>query len=170
MFSYHHSRDDGWSSSGQRCGRGGFLVVQTQPVKSEMSVAAPKSQAKEPIDLDVLLVCRKRKSDWREKQSGATAWKAAVQQAGEKVQRFNAAGRTLSRNDMRVVFMSQVLVELSAGRDVEETLADLAQMVPNAQKVIESLWAAQRVAPREKKPAPKAHGRQQLALFSEASA
>ncbi len=170
VFSYHHSRDDGWSSVASAVVGAGFSFVQAQPVKSEMSVAAPKSQAKEPIDLDVLLACRKRKSDWREKQSGTSAWKAAVQQAGEKVRRFNAAGRTLSRNDVRVVFMSQVLVELSAGRDVEETLADHAQMVPNAQKVIESLWAAQHVAPRKKKPASKARGHQQLALFSEARA
>ena len=37
----------------------GFTVVNSQPVKAEMSVAAPKSQAKEPIQLDIIIVCRK---------------------------------------------------------------------------------------------------------------
>ena len=33
----------------------GFLVVNSQPVKAEMSVATPKSQAKEPIQFDISL-------------------------------------------------------------------------------------------------------------------
>jgi len=169
VFSYHHSRDDGWSSVAHAVAGAGFSFVQAQPVKSEMSVAAPKSQAKEPIDLDVLLVCRKRRSDWRERQSDKDAWAAAEQRTAEKIQRFNRAGRRLSRNDVRVVLMSQVLVELSAGRDVEEMLAAIAHVVPKAQNAIESLWAAQNVAPREQKPAPKAHGRRQMALFSDAA-
>jgi hypothetical protein len=65
--------------------------------------------------------------------------------------------------------MSQVLVELSAARDVDEMLAAIAHVVPKAQNAIESLWAAQNVAPREQKPAPKAHGRRQMALFSDAA-
>jgi putative DNA methylase len=168
VFSYHHSRDDGWSSLAGAVVGAGFSFVQAQPVKSEMSVAAPKSQAKEPIDLDVLLVCRKHKSDWRKKQSDNIAWKAAKQRASEKVRRFNGVGRRLSRNDVRVVFMSQVLVELSAGRDCEETLTNLMPMVLRAQDVIESLWSTQDVTPRDKKPAPNAYGQRQLAMFSEA--
>ena len=34
-------------------------MVNSHPVKSEMSVATPKSQAKEPIQLDIIIVCRK---------------------------------------------------------------------------------------------------------------
>jgi putative DNA methylase len=37
----------------------GFTVVNSQPVKAEMSVVTPKSQAKEPIRLDIIIVCRK---------------------------------------------------------------------------------------------------------------
>jgi putative DNA methylase len=170
VFSYHHSRDDGWSSVADAVMGAGFAFVQAQPVKSEMSVAAPKSQAKEPIDLDVLLVCRKRKSDWRERQSGTTAWAAALAGAADKVQRFNRAGRTLSRNDVRVVFMSQLLVELSVGRNVNQMLTDLARVIGHAQSAIEAIWAGQAVTPRDDRPDPKAHGRRQLVLFSEARA
>ena len=46
-------------SIGRSHARGGFVVVNSHPVKSEMSVATPKSQAKEPIQLDIIIVCRK---------------------------------------------------------------------------------------------------------------
>ena len=67
VFSYHHSREEGWIAVAKAVLEAGFSFVQSQPVKSEMSVAAPKSQAKEPIDLDILLVCKKKTSDGRKK-------------------------------------------------------------------------------------------------------
>ncbi|MFO3797195.1 MAG: DNA methyltransferase, partial [Anaerolineales bacterium] len=60
VFSYHHSRTEGWRSVLGALMNAGFDVVASHPVKAEMSVAMPKQQAKEPIDLDILLVCRKR--------------------------------------------------------------------------------------------------------------
>ncbi len=59
VFTYHHSRDDGWKALADAILGAGFVVVNSHPVKSEMSVAAPKSQAKEPIQLDIVVVCRK---------------------------------------------------------------------------------------------------------------
>jgi putative DNA methylase len=59
VFTYHHSRDEGWQALTEAVLGAGFRVVNSQPVKSEMSVATPKSQAKEPIQLDIIVVCRK---------------------------------------------------------------------------------------------------------------
>ena len=59
VFTYHHSRDDGWKALAQAVLGAGFNVVNSHPVKAEMSVATPKSQAKEPIQLDIIIVCRK---------------------------------------------------------------------------------------------------------------
>ena len=59
-FTYHHSRSEGWSSVLRALFESGLVVTASQPVKSEMSVATPKHQAKEPIDLDIIIVCRKR--------------------------------------------------------------------------------------------------------------
>ena len=60
VFSYHHSRHEGWASLAKAILGAGFLVVNSQPVKAEMSVATPKSAAKEPIQFDIILACRKR--------------------------------------------------------------------------------------------------------------
>ena len=60
VFTYHHSRPTGWQSLAEAILGAGFRVVNAHPVKSEMSVATPKSQAKDPIQLDIILICRKQ--------------------------------------------------------------------------------------------------------------
>jgi putative DNA methylase len=145
VFSYHHSREDGWVAVAQAVLGAGFTIVESQPVKAEMSVATPKSQAKEPIDLDVLLVCRKRNSDRRSRRDDEEALQRAVASAGEKVHRFNTVGRRLSRNDVRVILLSQLLVELSAGRTAHEVAASIEMLLPQTRVVLEKSWKGQDV-------------------------
>lgn len=146
VFSYHHSRDDGWSALANAVSGSGFSFVQAQPVKSEMSVAAPKAQAKEPIDLDVLLVCRKRAADSRAEQTLAESLGRAAEKTAQKVRRFNRAGRRLSRNDVRVVILSQLLVELSAGRERNDVLEALEALISETRHEAEACWSRQDVA------------------------
>lgn len=145
VFSYHHSRDDGWSAVAQAVLGAGFTFVQSQPVKSEMSVATPKSQSKDPIDLDVLLVCRKRSADRRTRLEADDALHRAAAFAGHKVQSFNSVGRGLSSNDVRVVLISQVLVELSAGRSASQIECDLEVLLPQTHGIIQQIWRDQDV-------------------------
>src|SRR5439155_25919001 len=63
IFSYHHSKNEGWTSIARSIYNAGFFVENSHPIKAEMSVATPKQQAKEPIQLDILLVCKKRTTD-----------------------------------------------------------------------------------------------------------
>ncbi len=143
VFSYHHSRDDGWSSVCEAVLGAGFSFVRAQPVKAEMSVAAPKTQAKEPIDLDVMLVCRKRGRDQRERRSDESLQALVEVASRDKTRRFNRTGRHLSRNDVRVVVLSQLLVEASPGRDSTEVRATLSSTKPAMEAMIERLWGEQ---------------------------
>lgn len=145
VFSYHHSREDGWAAVAQAILGAGFTIVQSQPVKAEMSVAAPKSQAKEPIDLDVLLVCRKRGADHRTRRDRDEALGRSITATGQKVGRFNGVGRRLSRNDVRVVLLSQLLVEMSVSRSAEEVGAALDTLLPQTRGIIEKIWCDQDV-------------------------
>jgi putative DNA methylase len=112
VFSYHHSRADGWSSLAKAIFGAGFSVVEGHPVRAEMSVAAPKAQASEPIQLDVLLVCRKSRCDPRPVLQIQPAWEKAERIAGERCARLSAAGFRLSRHDRRVVRGAQFLTAL----------------------------------------------------------
>lgn len=132
VFTYHHSKPDGWTSLAEAVLGAGFAVVCAHPLKSEMSVAAPKSQAKEPIQLDVVLVCHKRAVDKRQTANGHQAFLRATQQAASKARRLTNCGLTLSANDRRIIVISEFLVAASAGRSPEDlsnalsaTLTDL---------------------------------------------
>jgi putative DNA methylase len=120
VFTYHHSRMDGWTSLADAVVGAGFSLANCHPVKSEMSVAAPKSQAKEPIQLDVVLVCQKQTADSRARSDAKIAFRQAVAHAASKAKRLQECGLTLSVNDRRVILISQFLVETCAGRSAEE--------------------------------------------------
>ena len=94
----------------------GFAVVNSQPVKAEMSVATPKSQAKEPIQLDIIIVCRKAR-DGRLPRPPLHRPGDRNRQ-GQKLQRLHAAGFQLSRNDRKIVVIGQLLTTLEEPDDV----------------------------------------------------
>ncbi len=119
VFTYHHSRDDGWTALAEAILGAGFVVVATHPVRAEMSVATPKSQAKEPIQLDIVIVCRKRNGvalvRGRSIDSAMDAGKL-------KLRRLERAGFALSRSDRRIVLIGEVLTVIARS-------GDLARMV-----------------------------------------
>ena len=49
----------GWMAIYNAITKAGFDIVAAHPVKAEMSVASPKSAAKNPINLDAILICKK---------------------------------------------------------------------------------------------------------------
>jgi putative DNA methylase len=126
VFSYHHSRADGWLSVAEAVAGAGFSIVNCHPVKAEMSGATPKSQAKEPIQLDVILVCRKQSADLRPKLSEKEAFSAAAKRARTKAARLQSVGLDLSANDRRVVLIGQFLAEACPGRSPAEFVETLA--------------------------------------------
>ncbi|MDD3580928.1 MAG: DNA methyltransferase [Desulfobacca sp.] len=143
VFSYHHSREEGWTSVAAAVVGAGFSFIQSQPVKSEMAVAAPKSQAKSPIDIDVLFVCRKKIHDNRPQVYCQRAIQLSEKKAALKIQRFNDTGRKLSKNDVRVILFSQLLVELSPGRDEEKLSDTLKYSLAKTRSIIDTLWGNQ---------------------------
>lgn len=112
VFTYHHSRAEGWVSLVEAVLGAGFSIINTHPVKAEMSVATPKSQAKEPIQLDMMLVCKKKEQDGRSVLEPSEALNRAIQRASQKLARLQSIGLKLSRNDRRIVVMSQFISAL----------------------------------------------------------
>ena len=123
-FTYHHSRREGWYAVLKALIASGFGITAAHPIKSEMSVAMPKHQAREPIDLDVIIVCRKR-SHLAAHRRGGDPWRTIRSVAAEQVQRMRVSGRRLSRNDVRVIVMAQLLRQLSNSRTPEAALSSL---------------------------------------------
>ena len=121
VFTYHHSRNDGWAALATAIFGAGFVVVNSHPVKSEMSVATPKSHTKEPIQLDIIVVCRKANEIWQ-----LVVADAAVASARAKMRRLQDAGFHLSRNDRKIVLFGQLLTTLDSQSDAD-ALADYVE-------------------------------------------
>ncbi len=104
-FSYHHSTIEGWMAIYNAVTDAGFSIVASHPVKAEMSVASPKSAAKEPINLDAILVCKKvafSQEIYNPKQK-------VIKDFNSYVTRFEAVGRKLSAGDLFVIACSQAI-------------------------------------------------------------
>lgn len=117
VFSYHHSRDEGWKSLAEAILGSGFVVVNSQPVKAEMSVGTPKQQAKEPIQLDIILVCRK---SCQIENASVVRVEHAIQRAHAKLIRLSNEGFKLSRNDRKIVLIGQLLTTLTSPSELND--------------------------------------------------
>lgn len=129
VFTYHHSREDGWTALAEAILGAGFAVVNAHPLKAEMSVATPKAQAKAPIQLDIAVICRK---DSDSASSRRPSREIALVAAKEKLARLEGAGLTLSPNDRKIVLLGQLLTTLS-------TISDLGQLVEDVEDRLASI-------------------------------
>ena len=113
IFTYHHSREEGWHAVAKAIHGAGFRVVNSQPIKAEMSVAMPKLGAKEPIQLDIILVCQK---GYPRRWSVPEALKSAY----SKIARLAESGFVLSRNDQKIILFGQLLTTMQSHDEAEE--------------------------------------------------
>lgn len=116
-FSYHHSTIDGWMAIYNAITDAGFDIVAAHPVKAEMAVASPKSAAKEPINLDAILVCKKEVSA----PEISNPEMEVLKRFNSYVSRFESIGRKLSAGDRFVIACSQAISVASINRMDRET-------------------------------------------------
>lgn len=141
-FTYHHSRPEGWRCVLQALMQSGFGITAAHPIKAEMSVAMPKQQAKEPIDLDIIVVCRKRSQLETHRWNG-DLWGTVAPPAQAQVNRLRAAGRRLSRNDVRIIVMAQLLRQLSRSPTLDSALHLLDSANGDTEALIDRIHSGQ---------------------------
>ena len=108
-FSFHHSRPEGWAAIYQALRSASFSVTAVHPVHAEMSVASPKSSAREPINLDMILVCKKSTA-----QQFVPRDPTIKEQAEHLKRQLEQAGLQVSYTDMFNIRASLLLVAASA--------------------------------------------------------
>jgi adenine-specific DNA methylase len=104
-FTFHQARIEGWVVLVEALAEARLVVTSVQPIKSEMSVAAPKSGAKAPSNLDSIVVCRKRGNGPR--QEGDP--KRAADLAYARLDGLRGAGIRVGPTDVRSVVWGSVL-------------------------------------------------------------
>ena len=112
VFSYHHSRGDGWTALADAIYGAGFSVQRAHPVRSEMASATPKTKARSPILMDAVLVCSKREQDMRAVRSADNAVVVAVSEARQQLGRLASVGQVATEGDRAVLLTAQFLAAL----------------------------------------------------------
>ena len=110
VFTYHHARHDGWTAVHRAIRHAGFICTRSFPIKAEMAVSMPLQQAKSPIHLDLVLVCRKSVPDatlLRETEP----IREAINRAAEQAYELTTNGIQVSLADAKVILMGQLLCE-----------------------------------------------------------
>lgn len=141
IFTYHHSRQEGWHAIQEALGGAGFVITAVHPVKSELSVAAPKSQASSPIDIDVIFVCRNAKEINAQDFNRYNDVAEAIGHAENQVRRMRRSGRALSRSDVRVIVMAQLIRHQSWAMASSRKPMDEVQTNTMADEVIDRLYS-----------------------------
>jgi adenine-specific DNA methylase len=147
IFTYHHSRPEGWSAILEAIHEAGFYIEATHPVKSEMSVAIPKQQAKSPIDIDIIIVGRKLALIEPFPEVPVDLFSECVEEASEIVEAFNRSNRRLSRSDITVIMMARLITTLSRARDLEKILSYLSSAEREMGVAVDRVWKRQ--SPRD---------------------
>ena len=133
VFTYHHSRWEGWRSVLDAVVAAGFHIGVCHPVKAEMSVAAPKRQAKAPINFDIIMVCRKnRPESLGIAVAGEPNLPVAFKRAEAQISRLRREGWELSQNDIGVVVMAQAVAEISRQSEnivIEEVSVSITEAI-----------------------------------------
>jgi len=109
-FSFHHSRSEGWAAIYQAITTAGLCVVAAHPVHAELRAASPKSAAKDPISLDAILVCKKRRPGIGPKLDQ----EAVVKTSYALASRLRDGGMGVSGSDLFVIAASQMLIALAS--------------------------------------------------------
>lgn len=139
VFTYHHSRAEGWRALLGALMPAGFSITAAHPVKAEMTVAMPKRQAKEPIDIDIIMVCRKRLQSSRTTMPNGNLSDVVIPFAANQVERLRATGRRLGRNDIRVIVMAQLIRQLSVVCECDAALVLLDTILPEIDPIVSTL-------------------------------
>lgn len=113
VFTYHHTRAEGWEALYHAVRTAGFVITRTYPVKAEMAVSVVLQQTKVPINIDLIIVCRKSEAIAPQPPTEDVTVAACLPEARETIAALQQAGLPVSRGDVRVVLIGCLLARLA---------------------------------------------------------
>jgi adenine-specific DNA methylase len=141
VFTYHHSRIDGWLALYRAIRESGFCVTHAHPVKSEMAVAIPIQQSKTPINFDLIIVCRKDISAFPTLHHDSVPMLVCLDETRKIVQELQSISMRVSAGDVKVIFLGCVLSKLFLLRDVPREVEFLQSIEQTANALIKEALA-----------------------------
>lgn len=118
IFSFHHSKPEGWAAIYEAISLANFQLIAAHPVYAEFRGASPKSISANPISLDAILICKKKQDVDRENSSH----NASSETVSSFIRKFNENGFEITQGDKFVIETSLFLVNLGGAVVEYETL------------------------------------------------
>jgi adenine-specific DNA methylase len=120
-FSFHQARISGWIQVVESLRRAGLIVTAVQPVKGEMTTSIVKAGAREPSNLDSIVVCRRAADGARSPHRSSDE---ALASALRELTGLRDAGVDVGAGDVRSVVRGSLLAYFaSVGTDLDSALA-----------------------------------------------
>jgi tRNA1(Val) A37 N6-methylase TrmN6 len=119
IFTYHHSRHEGWTAIHRAIRHSGFVCQQVYPIKAEMSVSMPLLQAKSPIHLDLIIVCKNDDKNSINKILDTDPIITVIDEAKNIISSLKANKIKVSLGDTKVILMGKFLCEAHRMRSLE---------------------------------------------------
>jgi len=139
VFTYHHSRVEGWSSVYRAIRESGFYVTYSHPVKAEMAVSVPIQQANVPVNFDLIIVCRKLPPNLSSVEHDGVPLLNCIGETKRIIRRLKDASIKVSLGDAKVMFMGSVLSRLIAINNLSEEIATIYEIESKADSIVEEI-------------------------------
>lgn len=107
IFSFHHVNIEVWREVVRALRGANLAITSIQPIKAELSNSSPKKGAKEPSNLDSIIVCRHYQNI--DIQALPASPEAAVKVALRRLQALSNGGITVNRGDVRSVVTGSIM-------------------------------------------------------------
>jgi putative DNA methylase len=122
VFTYHHSRNEGWVALYKALRTAGFSITKTHPVKAEMAVSVPIQQSEYPVNFDLIVVCRKTETAPPPPLASTISPRACLPEAQAAVQHLQEAFLKVSLGDAKIILIGCLLPKLESRHDLAEEL------------------------------------------------
>jgi putative DNA methylase len=116
VFSFHHSKPEGWAAIYQAITMSGFELIASYPVYAELSASSPKHASNSPISIDSLMICKKENCNKNIKNNHKSL--------EQYISSFIQEGFSLSNSDKFVIESSILLVKLNGLKLSYEEIID----------------------------------------------
>jgi putative DNA methylase len=129
IFTYHHSRVDGWVSVYNAIHGSGFRITQVIPIKAEMSVSVSIQAAKTPINYNLVFVCRKTGFNTLNEtfsiEEVITDINGVLLKMSERELNFSKGDKTVLLYGHALKYLSSKGIRNVTTDDIEEVIANL---------------------------------------------
>lgn len=145
VFTYHHTRVEGWEALYRAVRTAGFVVTKTHPVKAEMAVSVSIQQTKVTVNIDLIIVCRKDERGSPYQRPATFSIADCLTEAGSAVAALQETGMNISRGDVRMVVMGCLFSQLACLGNFDREVQLLSEAKGELDTHVDHILGSQRM-------------------------